>query len=68
MFVQEMPQRMNELPKDVDIVFQCWHGSTSLDASAFFIDNGWDADRIFSLNGGIGGWVQTHGMDSLEKA
>lgn len=67
MFVQEIPQRINELPKDVDIIFQCWHGNTSLDASAFLIDNGWDSDRVFSLSGGISGWVQTQGMNSLVK-
>jgi rhodanese-related sulfurtransferase len=67
MFIQEIPMRINELPKDVDIVFQCWHGNTSLNASAYLIQNGWDASRIFSLSGGIAGWVQTHGQEGLVK-
>jgi len=67
MFIQEIPARMNELPKDADIVFQCWHGNTSLDASAFLIQNGWDAGRIASLNGGMAGWVTAFGQDSLER-
>lgn len=64
-FIQEIPARLNELPKDRDIVFQCWHGNTSLDASAFLIENGWDSERVFSLSGGIAGWVQAHGTESL---
>jgi rhodanese-related sulfurtransferase len=65
MFIQEIPMRFNELPKDVDIVFQCWHGNSSLGASAFLIENGWDSSRIFSLGGGMAGWVSAHGMASL---
>jgi rhodanese-related sulfurtransferase len=67
MFIQEIPARFTELPKDKPIVFQCWHGNTSLDASGFLIQNGWAASDVASLNGGIAGWVQTHGQDSLVK-
>jgi rhodanese-related sulfurtransferase len=67
MFIQEIPQRMNELPKDTDVVLQCWHGNTSLDASAFLIQNGWSPDRVFSLSGGMAGWVSTCGVESLGK-
>jgi rhodanese-related sulfurtransferase len=65
MFVNEIPARINELPKDKDIVFQCWHGNTSLQASAYLIENGWSAERVASLEGGIAGWVQTNGQASL---
>lgn len=65
MFVNEIPARINELPKDKDIVFQCWHGNTSLQASAYLIENGWSAERVASLEGGIAGWVQTNGQNSL---
>jgi rhodanese-related sulfurtransferase len=64
-FIQEIPARMDEFPKDVDIVFQCWHGNTSLDASGYLIHNGWAASRVSSLSGGIAGWVQTHGQKGL---
>ena len=67
-FIQEIPARLAELPKDTDIVFQCWHGNTSQDATAFLIQNGWDANRVSSLVGGISGWVQTFGMEGLERA
>ena len=66
-FIQEIPARMGEFPKDRDIVFQCWHGNTSLQASAFLIENGWDGARIASLSGGIAGWVEAHGPESLVK-
>ncbi|MFC1975975.1 rhodanese-like domain-containing protein [Chloroflexota bacterium] len=66
-FLQEIPGRIDELPKDVDIVFQCWHGNTSLNACAFLIENGWPALRVSSLSGGIAGWVQAHGQGSLVK-
>ena len=65
MFINEIPARMNELPKDKDIVFQCWHGNTSLQASAFLIENGWAAERVSSLSGGMAGWVQAHGEKGL---
>ena len=67
MFIQEIPHRMNELPKDTDVVLQCWHGNTSLDASAFLIQNGWSPERVFSLSGGMAGWVSTFGIEALEK-
>ncbi len=67
MFIQEIPARFTELPKERPIVFQCWHGNTSLDASGFLIQNGWPASDVASLSGGIAGWVQTHGQESLVK-
>jgi rhodanese-related sulfurtransferase len=66
-FVHEIPVRMSELPKDVDIVFQCWHGNTSLGATGFLIENGWSASHVASLRGGMAGWVETHGQASLVK-
>ena len=27
LFIEEIPMRLSELPTDVDIVLQCWHGS-----------------------------------------
>jgi rhodanese-related sulfurtransferase len=65
MFINDIPARMHELPKDSDIVFQCWHGNTSLQASAYLIENGWSAARVASLSGGIAGWVQAHGPQGL---
>ncbi len=67
-FIQDIPTRLHELPQDRDIVFQCWHGVTSLDVAGFVIQNGWPAARITSLSEGMAGWVGTHGADSLVPA
>ena len=68
LFIEEMPMRLSELPTDVDIILQCWHGHTSLDVAAYMIQRGWLASRVASLSGGIAGWVQTHGVAALERA
>jgi rhodanese-related sulfurtransferase len=68
LFIEEVPLRLNELPTDTDIVFQCWRGHTSLDVAAYVIQQGWSASRIASLSGGIAGWVQTHGIAALDSA
>ena len=68
LFIQEVPLRLPELPTDRDIVFQCWHGHTSLDVAAYVIEQGWPASRIASLSGGIAGWIQAHGTAILEEA
>jgi len=67
MFIQEIPARFSELPQDADIVFQCWHGNTSLEASAFLIQQGWSEARVASLRGGMAGWVQAHGQAALAR-
>lgn len=68
LFIQEIPLRLHELPSDTDIVFQCWHGHTSLDVSAYVIEQGWQASRIASLCGGMAGWIQAYGPQSLQPA
>ncbi len=65
MFLQDIPARFQELPQDTEIIFQCWHGVTSLDAAAFVIQQGWPATSVSSLMGGMAGWVETHGLESL---
>ena len=65
-FIQDIPARLHELPRDTDIVFQCWHGVTSLDVAGFVIQNGWPAASIASLSEGMAGWVGTQGAESLE--
>lgn len=66
-FAQELVERAAEVPKDKPVVFQCWHGHTSIDAGAFFIQQGWEAEKIASLSGGIAGWAETNGTQSLER-
>ncbi len=66
-FVNDIPLRVEEIPHDQDIVLQCWSGNTSLQAAMYLIEQGWPAQQVHSLIGGIGGWTQTYGMDGLEK-
>ena len=68
LFIEEIPTRLHELPTDVDIVLQCWHGHTSLDVAAYMLQQGWRTSRVASLSGGMAGWVHTHGMTALEHA
>ncbi len=67
MFVNEIPARVNELPQDAEVVFQCWHGNTSIGAAGYLLERGWPAEQVASLQGGMAGWVQAHGAGSLEK-
>src|SRR5438128_11318374 len=59
LFIEEVPMRRSELPTDVDIVLQCWHGHTSLDVAPYMIQHGWRARRLGCLSRGIAGRVQT---------
>ena len=68
LFIEEVPTRLSELPTDRDLVLQCWHGHTSLDVAAYLIQQGWLANRIASLSGGIAGWVHIYGTNALERA
>lgn len=65
-FIRDIPMRLGELPQDRDVVFQCWHGVTSLDVAGFVMQQGWPASRITSLSGGFAGWLHAHGAESLE--
>ncbi|MGE3536015.1 MAG: rhodanese-like domain-containing protein [Candidatus Tectimicrobiota bacterium] len=67
LFIEDIPRRLQELPLEQDIVFQCWHGHTSLDVAAYAIQQGWSAERLASLSGGMAGWIQTHGVTALER-
>jgi rhodanese-related sulfurtransferase len=67
LFIEEVPMRLAELPTERDLVFQCWHGHTSLDVAAYVIQQGWPASRIASLSGGMAGWVRTYGRTALQS-
>src|SRR5712691_5277133 len=43
LFIEEVPMRLNELPTEVDIVFQCWRVLTSLDLAAYAFQQGCSA-------------------------
>lgn len=49
--LQEMPQRLNEFPKDKDLLIYCRSGKRSMAASKFLVENGFT--RVFNVDGGI---------------
>ncbi|MCG6896433.1 MAG: rhd_2599 family sulfurtransferase [Thiocapsa sp.] len=53
-----IPVRMNELPKDRDLVLYCRSGARSYQACAYMMQQGYD--RVLNLRGGIIAWAR-HG-------
>ena len=49
-------QNYMEIPKNRILVFACHLGVRSMNAAQFLAAQGWDADKIFSLEGGIDAW------------
>ena len=60
-----LPDKLDLIPKDQKVVMQCYHGFTSLDASGYLLENGWSEDHVYSLMGGMSGWVVDQGLESL---
>jgi len=57
----ELPARLDELPKDQDIVVYCRSGRRSGRAVSFLLDNGFT--RVQNLSGGMSAWLATHSCD-----
>ena len=53
-----LPERLNDIPKDRDIVIYCRTGSRSAASAKFLADSGWSND-IYNLTGGIHRWSDT---------
>ena len=53
-----IPLRINELPKDQDVVLYCRSGARSYQACAYMMQQGYD--RVLNLRGGIIAWAR-HG-------
>jgi rhodanese-related sulfurtransferase len=53
-----IPIRINELPKDRDMVLYCRSGARSYQACAYMMQQGYD--RVLNLRGGIIAWAR-HG-------
>jgi len=49
--LQELPQRLSEVPKDKDLLIYCRSGKRSMAASKFLVENGYT--RVFNVEGGI---------------
>ncbi len=53
-----IPIRINELPKDRDVVLYCRSGARSYQACSYMLQQGYD--RVLNLRGGIIAWAR-HG-------
>ena len=49
--LQEIQHRLNEFPKDKDLLIYCRSGKRSMVASNFLVDNGYE--RVFNVGGGF---------------
>ena len=49
-------QNYMDIPKDNNILFACQFGVDSPKAAQFLVDQGWDSDKIFTIEGGMNAW------------
>jgi len=52
--MMEIPVRLDEVPRDRDVVVVCRVGSRSAQVTAYLRANGWD--RVLNLAGGMAAW------------
>lgn len=52
--MREIPARLEELPKDKEIVVMCHHGMRSQQVAGFLAQRGFE--NIYNLSGGIDAW------------
>ena len=52
--LDELPQRLDEIPKDQTVVFVCRSGGRSGQASAFALENGFQ--DVYNMQGGMIRW------------
>jgi rhodanese-related sulfurtransferase len=51
----ELPHRVDELPRDRDLVVLCHHGVRSVHAVAYLVHAGFG--RVYNLRGGVAAWA-----------
>ena len=54
--LQELPSRLQEIPRDRPVVFYCQSGARSMQAGAFLASRGWA--EVYNLRGGVQAWVR----------
>ena len=59
--LDELPERSTEIPQDKPVVMVCRSGGRSMQACQFLANQGWDADKLLNLDGGILAWA--HDVD-----
>ena len=55
--MREVPNRMDELAQDKDVVAICHHGGRSLQVAMFLEKNGFA--KVHNLQGGVDAWSRT---------
>ena len=53
---EEILTRVNEIPKDRDIILLCRSGMRSQMAAMFLAQDGYDSQKLYNLDGGIMAW------------
>ena len=51
-----VPEMINEIPNDTDIVVYCRTGGRSGAVVRYLLQSGWDVNRVFNLEGGVHLW------------
>ena len=52
--MRDVPARVVELPKDMEIVVMCHHGGRSMQIANYLARNGFE--KLYNLSGGIAAW------------
>jgi len=60
--IQNLPystfdEHYQDIPKDKKIILACHSGVRSLRSAQFLVIQGWDAENIYNLEGGIMAWT-----------
>jgi len=66
--INALPLHLERIPQQGKVVLQCYHGFSSLGAAGYLIEQGWGAENVSSLMGGMSGWVTSQGMDALARS
>lgn len=61
-----IPVRMNELPRDREVVLYCHSGARSYHACVYLAQQGYD--NVLNLSGGILGWARSGNRLTMRKA
>lgn len=56
--LDELPNRLDEIPHDKTVVLICRSGNRSQMAGDFLVSKGYDRDKLLNLEGGILAWAQ----------
>ncbi len=56
--LNDLPDRLDDIPQDKPVVMLCRSGGRSQQACMFLAAQGWDADKLYNLEGGILAWAR----------